>query len=86
MAASFIAAAAKAAGIPTKGNDSRYFSSTKKGEIHELKEELINGKGSQKKDAIKKVIAAMTVGKDVSSLFPDMINCMQSSSLEIKKF
>jgi AP-1 complex subunit beta-1 len=37
------------------------------------------------RDAIKKVIAAMTVGKDVSSLFPDMINSMQTASLEIKK-
>ena len=32
---------------------------------------------SKKKDAVKKVIAAMTVGKDVSVLFPDVVNCMQ---------
>jgi AP-1 complex subunit beta-1 len=31
------------------------------------------------------VIAAMTVGKDVSSLFPDIINCMQTEDIELKK-
>lgn len=78
--------AAVAAGIATaKGHDSRFFSTTKKGELHELKEELNSPKLPVKRDAIKKVIAAMTVGKDVSSLFPDMINSMQTNNLEIKK-
>jgi len=27
----------------------------------------------------------MTVGKDVSQLFPDVINCMQTDNLELKK-
>jgi len=31
------------------------------------------------------VIAAMTVGKDVSTLFPDVVNCMQTDNLELKK-
>jgi len=31
------------------------------------------------------VIAAMTVGKDVSTLFPDVVQCMQTPSLELKK-
>merc|ERR1719427_1012581 len=31
------------------------------------------------------VIASMTVGKDVSSLFPDVINCMQTDNQELKK-
>eukprot|EP00894_Picocystis_sp_ML_P004461 jgi/Pico_ML_1/54978/g106.t2 len=39
----------------------------------------------KRKDAVKKVIAAMTVGKDVSSLFPDVVNCMQTDDLEMKK-
>lgn len=34
---------------------------------------------------MKKVIAAMTVGKDVSSLFTDVVNCMQTENLELKK-
>lgn len=35
------------------------------GEIFELKAELNNEKKEKRKEAVKKVIAAMTVGKDV---------------------
>lgn len=38
---------------------------------------------SKKKGAVKKVIAAMTVGKDVSMLFPDVVNCMQVRILHL---
>ncbi|KAF2291811.1 hypothetical protein GH714_035699 [Hevea brasiliensis] len=38
----------------------------------------------KRKDAVKKVIAALTVGKDVSSLFTDVVNCMQTENLELK--
>ena len=31
------------------------------------------------------VIAAMTVGKDVCTLFADVVNCMQTNDLELKK-
>nr|VDD40212.1 unnamed protein product [Brassica oleracea] len=88
------------------GHDSKYFSTTKKGEIPELKEELNSQykwnlvfailhldrvmttyamDNDKRKDAVKKVIAAMTVGKDVSSLFTDVLNCMQTENLELKK-
>uniref|UniRef100_A0A8C8JQS6 AP complex subunit beta n=1 Tax=Oncorhynchus tshawytscha TaxID=74940 RepID=A0A8C8JQS6_ONCTS len=53
--------------------------------IFELKAELNNEKKEKRKEAVKKVIAAMTVGKDVSSLFPDVVNCMQTDNLELKK-
>eukprot|EP00117_Sycon_ciliatum_P021503 scpid30341/ scgid18829/ AP-2 complex subunit beta; AP105B; Adapter-related protein complex 2 beta subunit; Adaptor protein complex AP-2 subunit beta; Beta-2-adaptin; Beta-adaptin; Clathrin assembly protein complex 2 beta large chain; Plasma membrane adaptor HA2/AP2 adaptin beta subunit len=65
--------------------DSKYFSTTKKGEIAELKAELHGDKRDKKREAVKKIIAMMTVGKDVSSLFPDVINCMQTPDLELKK-
>jgi vesicle coat complex subunit len=65
--------------------DSKYFTTTKKGEIFELKAELNNDKKEKKKEAVKKVIASMTVGKDVSALFPDVVNCMQTDNLELKK-
>ncbi|CAD7087363.1 unnamed protein product [Hermetia illucens] len=65
--------------------DSKYFTTTKKGEIFELKSELQNEKKEKKKEAVKKVIASMTVGKDVSALFPDVVNCMQTDNLELKK-
>eukprot|EP00029_Vermamoeba_vermiformis_P013847 TRINITY_DN877_c0_g1_i2.p1 TRINITY_DN877_c0_g1~~TRINITY_DN877_c0_g1_i2.p1 ORF type:complete len:881 (+),score=403.46 TRINITY_DN877_c0_g1_i2:5113-7755(+) len=65
--------------------DSKYFNPTKKGEMFELKEELNSFKEDKKKDAVKKVIAAMTVGKDVSGLFTDVLNCIQTNNLELKK-
>uniref|UniRef100_K7GE68 AP complex subunit beta n=1 Tax=Pelodiscus sinensis TaxID=13735 RepID=K7GE68_PELSI len=68
--------------------DSKYFTTTKKGEIFELKAELNSDKKEKKKEAVKKVIASMTVGKDVSTgmaLFPDVVNCMQTDNLELKK-
>lgn len=34
---------------------------------------------------IDSVIAAMTVGKDVSMLFTDVVNCMQTGDVEMKK-
>eukprot|EP00386_Alphamonas_edax_P004979 GDKI01015628.1.p2 GENE.GDKI01015628.1~~GDKI01015628.1.p2 ORF type:complete len:159 (-),score=57.64 GDKI01015628.1:136-612(-) len=66
-------------------SDGRYFQTTKRGEIHELKEELHSANKDKKKEAVKKVIAAMTVGKDVSALFPDVVNCMQTTNIELKK-
>ncbi|CAG7787009.1 unnamed protein product [Allacma fusca] len=65
--------------------DAKYFTTTKKGEIFELKSELNSDKKEKKREAVKKVIASMTVGKDVSALFPDVVNCMQTDNLELKK-
>jgi AP-1 complex subunit beta-1 len=65
--------------------DRRFFTSTKRGEIQELKDELHALDKQKKKDAVKKVIASMTVGKDVSTLFPDVVQCMQTDSIELKK-
>ncbi|OAF68171.1 Beta-1-adaptin [Intoshia linei] len=66
-------------------SDGKYFSTTKKGEIHDLKGDLASDKKEKRKEAIKKVIANMTTGKDVSVLFPNVVNCMQSDVLELKK-
>ena len=49
----------------SKMTDSKYFTTTKKGEIFELKAELNSDRKEKKKEAVKKVIASMTVGKDV---------------------
>lgn len=67
------------------GNDSKFFSTAKKGENHELREELRSPQRDRKRDAVKKVIANMTIGKDVSTLFTDVINCIQTDNLELKK-
>lgn len=64
---------------------SKFFSTTKKGEIHELKEMLASNKEEKRVEAVKQVIAEMTDGKDVSVLFTDVLNCMQTHNLELKK-
>ncbi|KAL6772027.1 AP1B1 [Auxenochlorella protothecoides x Auxenochlorella symbiontica] len=65
--------------------DGRFFSTTKKGEVAEYKNDLHSLDRKSQKNAVKRVIAAMTVGKDVSSLFPDVVNCMQTEDMELKK-
>ncbi len=76
----------------SSGKDSKYFSTNKKGftcilcsfltliegELVELKAQLSENDPRQKVEGVKKVIAAMTVGKDVSSLFPNVVQCMQT--------
>jgi vesicle coat complex subunit len=42
-------------------------------------------KEDTKKEAVKKVIALMTVGKDVSRLFTDVLKCITTTNLELKK-
>ncbi|RHZ77368.1 hypothetical protein Glove_180g19 [Diversispora epigaea] len=63
----------------------RFFTTTKKGENYELRADLNSEYRDRRKDAIKKVIANMTVGKDVSGLFPDVLKNMQTDDLEQKK-
>lgn len=71
---------------PGSKSTARYFDAAgKRGEIHELKEELNHVNIDKKKQALKKVIQAMTLGSDVSSLFPDVVKIMESTSLELKK-
>ena len=53
--------------------------------VCEYKEELHLADESRRMDAVKKVIAAMTVGKDMSSLFPDVVQSMQTTNVELKK-
>ncbi|KIK92143.1 hypothetical protein PAXRUDRAFT_830228 [Paxillus rubicundulus Ve08.2h10] len=57
----------------------------RKGENYELSVDLNSEYRDKRKDAIKKVIASMTVGKDVSGLFPDVLKNMQTDDLEQKK-
>lgn len=55
------------------------------GENWELRADLNSEYRDKRKDAIKRVIANMTVGKDVSGLFPDVLKNMQTEDLEQKK-
>ncbi|KAM0786162.1 hypothetical protein ACM66B_006969 [Microbotryomycetes sp. NB124-2] len=56
-----------------------------KGENAELRADLNSQYRDTRKEAIKRVIASMTVGKDVSALFPDVLKNMQTDDLEQKK-
>ncbi|CAL1697773.1 unnamed protein product [Somion occarium] len=57
----------------------------RKGENFELSADLNSEYKEKRKDAIKRVIANMTVQKDVSGLFPDVLKNMQTDDLEQKK-
>ncbi|CAG8567548.1 12509_t:CDS:10 [Dentiscutata erythropus] len=67
-------------------SDAKYF---QRGKIHELRTELNSEKKdkqhTKKKTVLKKIVANMTMGNDMSALFPDVINCMHIPALEIKK-
>jgi AP-1 complex subunit beta-1 len=65
--------------------DAKFFTSTSKGEIGEWREELRKNDQNTQIEVLKKVIAAMTVGKDVSVLFAEVLNCMQTEHIGLKK-
>ncbi len=54
-------------------------------ESHNIMEELNSLKPERQKDAVKKVIAAMTIGRDVSKLFPQVVKCIATNDVELKK-
>lgn len=49
----------------------------KKGETYELRSDLNSEYKQKRKETVKKVIANMTIGKDVSSLFADVVISIQ---------
>ncbi|RKP01335.1 hypothetical protein CXG81DRAFT_12135, partial [Caulochytrium protostelioides] len=63
----------------------RFFATNKKGENFELKADLNSEYREKRKETVKRVIANMTIGKDVSSLFADVVKNMQTDDLELKK-
>ncbi|KAJ3020609.1 AP-1 complex subunit beta-1 [Thoreauomyces humboldtii] len=67
-------------------SDAKYF---QRGKIHDLRAELGSDrkdpKHTKKKTAMKKIVANMTMGNDMSPLFPDVVGCMNVPVLEVKK-
>ncbi|KAI5292223.1 beta-adaptin, partial [Ascosphaera acerosa] len=61
------------------------FSQPRKGETFELKAGLVSQYAYERKEAIQKTIMAMTLGKDVSSLFADVLKNIATSDLDQKK-
>lgn len=61
------------------------FNTVAKGELVELRADLCSDVTLLRKEAMKKVIAGMTIGKDVSPLFAEVLMCIQTDDLELKK-
>jgi hypothetical protein len=74
-------------GLPEVGLQDKF----RQGKVAELRQELNSGgkkdkNHSAKKITLKKIVANMTMSNnDMVALFPDIVNCMQIPSLEIKK-
>lgn len=74
---------------PTSGANSKkpaqYFEQVKRGEVDELREvmkkHMFERDEKKKRDLVKKVIAYMTLGIDVSKLFDQMVIMSQTSDL-----
>eukprot|EP00591_Stephanopyxis_turris_P011481 CAMPEP_0195531852 /NCGR_PEP_ID=MMETSP0794_2-20130614/36507_1 /TAXON_ID=515487 /ORGANISM="Stephanopyxis turris, Strain CCMP 815" /LENGTH=843 /DNA_ID=CAMNT_0040663807 /DNA_START=252 /DNA_END=2783 /DNA_ORIENTATION=- len=66
-----------------------YFTESRKGEVNELRQLLSNFNverdQNRKRDIIKKVIAYMTLGIDVSRLFSEMMMAIETRDLVVKK-
>lgn len=63
---------------------SKYFND-RNPEDSEIQESLNSMKISRQKDAMKQIIASMTIGKDVSKLFPDVVKIIRTKNIELKK-
>ncbi|KAL2118854.1 hypothetical protein VTJ04DRAFT_5813 [Mycothermus thermophilus] len=61
------------------------FAAPRKGETFELRAGLVSQYAHERKEAIQKTIMAMTLGKDVSALFPDVLKNIATSDLDQKK-
>ena len=57
----------------------------KGGEVRELQDKLNDPDNDHKQEAIRRIIDAMTRGKDVSMLFMDVVKNMETQSLQLKK-
>uniref|UniRef100_K3WB21 AP complex subunit beta n=1 Tax=Globisporangium ultimum (strain ATCC 200006 / CBS 805.95 / DAOM BR144) TaxID=431595 RepID=K3WB21_GLOUD len=74
---------------PGASSNPNYFTDKKKGEVNELKnllrEVTVEKDVKRKREIIKKVIAYMTLGIDVSRLFSEMVLCVDTKDLISKK-
>jgi len=61
------------------------FAPPRKGETFELRAGLVSQYAYERKEAIQKTIMSMTLGKDVSALFPDVLKNIATSDLDQKK-
>lgn len=71
--------------LKKSGGGAKYFATARRGEAAELQADLNGMDIAKQKSAVKRVIANMTMGKDVSSLFVDIVKLGQTTNLELKK-
>lgn len=62
-----------------------FFQSKRRWEVRELRHELNSTEIPRQKSAVKRVIANMTLGRDVTALFVDVVKLGQTNNLELKK-
>lgn len=63
----------------------RFFNLPQKGESFEFRTGLVSKHADERKDTIQRVISAMTTGKDVSALFPLVLQNVATHDLQQKK-
>ncbi|GMM29666.1 Apl2 protein [Martiniozyma asiatica (nom. inval.)] len=63
----------------------RFFNLPQKGENYEFRSGLVSKYAEERKDTIQRVIAAMTTGKDVSGLFPLVVQNIATHDIQQKK-
>ena len=63
----------------------KYFQNSRNAEVTELQDGLNSMKVEKQKDAMKQIIASMTIGKDVSMLFLQVVKCIRTKNIELKK-
>ena len=64
---------------------SRAFQVPRKGETFELRAGLVSQYAWERKESIQRTIQSMTLGKDVSALFPDVLKNIATGDIDQKK-
>ncbi|KAI0561094.1 AP-3 complex subunit beta-1 [Gracilaria domingensis] len=84
MAAVTSAASAAAARIGAALSDAQYFESSMV-RVEDIRRQLDSNSVKEKLDAMKRVIALISLGKDASTFFPDVVKNVVAPSLDVKK-
>lgn len=84
MAAVSSAASAAAARIGAALSDAQYFESSMV-RVEDIRRQLDSSSIKDKLDAMKRVIALISLGKDASTFFPDVVKNVAATSLDVKR-
>lgn len=84
MAAVTSAASAAAARIGAALSDAQYFESSMV-RVEDIRRQLDSSSIKDKLDAMKRVIALISLGKDASTFFPDVVKNVAATSLDVKR-